>query len=193
MSGLTCRPWNSSSSATFTMAVTPLGSTASTSPETKRAAPTPPQRTAIRRICVRLCGMSDRLPRPRADLETFPAYRTQQVSADVRVNANEWPEPNPAGLYLSPSELDDILLNRYPSAAATADLRQTLAARYGVKPEQLIFGNGSNDVLLNVFLVFGGHGRSTLLFQPTYSMHTRPAQIAGGTVVDEDIGLPYDL
>jgi len=56
--------------------------------------------------------MSDRLPRPRADLETFPAYRTQQVTADVRVNANEWPEPNPAGLYLSPAELDDILLNR---------------------------------------------------------------------------------
>jgi histidinol-phosphate aminotransferase len=137
--------------------------------------------------------MSDRLPRPRADLETFPAYRTQQVTADVRVNANEWPEPNPAGLYLSPAELDDILLNRYPSAAATADLRATLAARYGIKPEQLIFGNGSNDVLLNVFLVFGGHGRSTLLFQPTYSMHARLAQIAGGTVVEEDIGLPYDL
>jgi histidinol-phosphate aminotransferase len=137
--------------------------------------------------------MSDRLPRPRADLETFPAYRTQQVTADVRVNANEWPEPNPAGLYLSPAELDDILLNRYPSAAATADLRATLAGRYGIKPEQLIFGNGSNDVLLSVFLVFGGHGRSTLLFQPTYSMHARLAQIAGGTVVEEDIGLPYDL
>jgi len=42
-------------------------------------------------------------------------------------------------------------------------------------------------------LVFDGHGRSTLLFQPTYSMHARLAQIAGGTVVEEDIGLPYDL
>ena len=26
--------------------------------------------------------MTDRLPRPRADLETFPAYRTQQLKAD---------------------------------------------------------------------------------------------------------------
>ncbi len=137
--------------------------------------------------------MSDRLPRPRADLETSPAYRTQQLVADVRVNANEWPDPNPAGLYLTPAALDDILLNRYPSAAASADLRATLAARYGIKPEQLIFGNGSNDVLLNVFLVFGGHGRPTLLFQPTYSMHARLAQIAGGPVIEEDIGLPYDV
>lgn len=137
--------------------------------------------------------MSDRLPRPRDDLATFAAYRTQQVRADVRVNANEWPEPNPAGRYLTAAELDDILLNRYPSAAATADLRATLAKRYGVEPEQLIFGNGSNECLLNVFLVFGGHGRTTLLFQPTYSMHGRLTQIAGGTVADEPVGLPYDV
>ena len=48
-------------------------------------------------------------------------------------------------------------------------------------------------MLLNTFLVFGGHGRTTLLFQPTYSMHGRLTTIAGGTVVDEVIGLPYDL
>ena len=137
--------------------------------------------------------MSDRLPRPRADLETFPAYRTQQISADVRVNANEWPEPNPAGLYLTAEELHAILLNRYPSAAASAGLRSTLASRYGIAPEQLIFGNGSNEVLLQVFLVFGGHGRTTLLFQPTYSMHARLARIAGGAVAEEHVGLPYDL
>jgi histidinol-phosphate aminotransferase len=137
--------------------------------------------------------MSDRLPRPRADLEAFPAMRTQPVVADVRVNANEWPEPNPAGLYLTPRELDDILLNRYPTVAATAELRATLARRYGVMPEQLIFGNGSNELLLNVFLVFGGHGRTTLLFQPTYTMHGRLTQIAGGTVAEEHVGLPYHV
>lgn len=137
--------------------------------------------------------MSDRLPRPRADLETFQAYRTQQMAADVRVNANEWAEPHPAGLYLSPAELDDILLNRYPTAAASAELRAALAERLGVKPEQLIFGNGSNEMLLNTFLVFGGHGRTTLLFQPTYTMHARLTQIAGGTSVDENVGLPYEV
>src|SRR5260221_11592178 len=126
-------------------------------------------------------GMSDRLQRPRAALETFRAYGAQRVPAGVKVNANEWADPNPAGQYLTPQELDDILLNRYPSAAATGDLRATLATRYGIKPEQLIFGNGSNDVLLQVFFVFGGHGRTTLLFQPTYNMHQRLAVIAGAT------------
>ncbi|HSW95403.1 MAG TPA: histidinol-phosphate transaminase [Patescibacteria group bacterium] len=137
--------------------------------------------------------VNDRLPRPRADLTGFQAYRTQQMAAEVRVNANEWAEPNPASDHLTADELDAILLNRYPIARASDVLRDTLAQRYGVGPDQLIFGNGSNEVLLNAFLVFGGHGRTTLLFQPTYSMHARLTQIAGGTVADEQIGLPYDL
>ncbi|HUG55985.1 MAG TPA: aminotransferase class I/II-fold pyridoxal phosphate-dependent enzyme [Candidatus Limnocylindrales bacterium] len=133
-----------------------------------------------------------RLPKPRADLGGFAAYRTGQAPVgDVRLLANEWPEPNPASLWLTQDELDAVLLNRYPAAAA--ELRAVLAAQYGVEPDQLILSNGSNEALLNVFLVFGGHGRRTLLFQPTYPMHGRLTRIAGGTVVDEMVGLPYEL
>jgi histidinol-phosphate aminotransferase len=131
------------------------------------------------------------LPEPRADLAGFQPYRTQQMDAEVRLNANEWAEPNPAGHWLTPDELDAVLLNRYPRAGL--DLRAALARRYGVAPDQLILGNGSNEVLLNTFLVFGGRGRPALLFQPTYSMHARLALIAGGESVDEMVGLPYDL
>ena len=131
------------------------------------------------------------LPEPRPDLTGFAAYRTQQMRAEVRLQANEWPEPNPADRWLAPDELHDVLLNRYPSAAT--ELRAALGERYGVDPGQLILGNGSNEVLLNTFLVFGGHGRRTLLFQPTYSMHGRLTTIAGGTVVDEPVGLPYEI
>ena len=97
------------------------------------------------------------LPRPREDLGGFKAYRTQQMKADVRLQANEWAEPNRAGQWLTPEELNEVLLNRYP--AAGTELREALAVRYGVAPDQLVIGNGSNEVLLNTFLVFGGHGR----------------------------------
>jgi histidinol-phosphate aminotransferase len=133
-----------------------------------------------------------KIPRPRDDLAGFPPYRTApQVKADVRLAANEWAEPNRAAQWLTPQELTDILLNRYPGNAL--DLRGVLAEQYGVSPDQLVLGNGSNDVLLQCFLVFGGHGRKTLLFQPTYSMHERLAVIAGGTVVNERVGFPYEL
>src|SRR5256885_10011910 len=136
--------------------------------------------------------MSDRkLPRPRAELAQFQPYRTQMLKADVRINANEWPEPNVAGRYISPAELDGILLNRYPGRGD--ELREVLSARWGTRPDQLILGNGSNELLLQVFLVFGGHGRKTLLFHPTYSMHGRLTVLAGGTVVEEMVGLPYEL
>ena len=77
-----------------------------------------------------------KLPRPREDLAGFPPYRTQQQKADVRLNANEWADPNPAGQWLTPDELDAVLLNRYPSAAV--DLRAVLAQRYGVQPDQIV-------------------------------------------------------
>ncbi|MBU6423942.1 MAG: histidinol-phosphate aminotransferase family protein, partial [Chloroflexi bacterium] len=72
-------------------------------------------------------------------------------------------------------------------------LRGILARRYGVTPDQLVFGNGSGDTLLGLFLMFGGHGRTTLVFTPTFPIHMRFATIAGGTVVREDIGLPYEV
>src|SRR5256714_8373511 len=121
----------------------------------------------------------------------FQPYRTEMLKADVRINANEWPEPNPVSRYLTPEELDGILLNRYPGRGD--QLREVLSGRWGTTPEELILGNGSNELLLQVFLVFGGHDRKTLLFHPTYSMHGRLTEIAGGTVVTEMIGLPYEV
>jgi len=120
------------------------------------------------------------LPKPRSDLSGFPPYRTPaQVKAEVRLAANEWAEPNRAGTWLSPKELNDVLLNRYPGPAL--DLRAVLAGHYGVSPDQLVLGNGSNDTLLQAFLVFGGHGRKVL------------TTITGGTVVNERIGWPYEV
>jgi histidinol-phosphate aminotransferase len=132
-----------------------------------------------------------RAPRPRPEMAELEPYRTQQHRAEVRIQANEWPEPNPVSRYVATEELDQLLLNRYPGRGE--ELRSVLSERWRVRPEQLILGNGSNEVLLGVFLVFGGHGRKTLLFQPTYSMHARLTVIAGGEAQSEMIGLPYDL
>lgn len=122
----------------------------------------------------------------------FQPYRTaQQFKADVRINANEWPEPNRAARYLTPDVVDGVLLNRYPGRGD--ELREILASRWRTQADRLILGNGSNELLLQVFLVFGGHGRKTLLFHPTYSMHGRLTLLAGGAVVEEMIGLPYEV
>src|SRR4029078_10504222 len=118
---------------------------------------------------------SVKLRRPRAELAQFQPYRTQMLKADVRINANEWPEPNAAGQYITAEELNGVLLNRYPGRGD--DLREILSARWGTKPDRLILGNGSNELLLQVFLVFGRHGRKTPLVDPVYSLHGRCTQL----------------
>lgn len=134
-------------------------------------------------------AMSIPLPKVRADLRGLTQYGARPGGNAVRLNANEWPEPTPAGRYITQDELDRIHLNRYPGPAV--ELRAVLARQYGVEPEQLMFGNGSNDALLMTFLVFGGHGTRTLLFRPTYELHGRLTMLAGGTVASEMVGLPY--
>lgn len=131
------------------------------------------------------------IPQVRSELRQFSAYGARPAGPGAaRLNANEWPEPTTVSAYLSAEDLDRLMLNRYPGPA---EVRGLLAARYRVEPDQLMFGNGSNDTIMQLFLVFGGHGRTTLLFQPTYNLHGRFTVIAGGTLANEMIGLPYHL
>jgi len=130
-----------------------------------------------------------RIPQPRAELRGLTQYGQRPPANVIRLNANEWPDPTPASQYLREAELERVLLNRYPGPAV--ELRTILAKQYGVQPDQLLFGNGSNDAILSTLLIFGGHGRTTLLFRPTYELHGRLSVLAGGTVASEMVGLPY--
>jgi histidinol-phosphate aminotransferase len=132
------------------------------------------------------------LPRPREWLAEATPYRTQSQTAEVRLQSNEWTEPTPLGRYLTPADLDDTVLNRYPDIAA-AQVRSLLARRWGVTPDQIVLGNGSNEVLLYTFLVFGGPDRTLLVFTPTYTMYARLGRLTGMRVHEERVGVPYSL
>ena len=88
----------------------------------------------------------------------------------VKLNTNENPYPP------SPLVLEAIQravgesLRLYPDPSCTA-LREAIAARYGVKPEQVFPGNGSDEVLAFAFAAFfpasaaetGGSGNAALI------------------------------
>jgi len=136
--------------------------------------------------------MSEELPRPREWLAGAKPYRTQSQAADVRLQSNEWAEPTALGRYLSAADLEETTLNRYPDIAARR-LRAILAEEWAVAPEQVIVGNGSNEVLLYTFLVFGGPDRTLLVFTPTYTMYARLGRMTGMRVHEERVGVPYAL
>jgi histidinol-phosphate aminotransferase len=120
----------------------------------------------------------DALP-VRDDLRGEVPYGAPQIDVPVRLNVNENPYPPSAALAADvAAAVGDVAgsLNRYPDREASA-LRAELAGylkafeQVDVDPGRVWAANGSNEVMHQLLLAFGGPGRSVLGFSPTYSMY----------------------
>ena len=124
----------------------------------------------------------DQLP-IRDDLRDLSPYGAPQLDVPVQLNTNENPYPPP------PELVDDVArsvaaaaaaLNRYPDREAT-ELRSQLAAYLGegIDVAQVWAANGSNEILQQMLMAFGGAGRTALGFLPSYAMHNLIARATG--------------
>lgn len=139
--------------------------------------------------------MSDR-PLPREDLRALEGYHSPQLDVAVRLNTNESPyEPPRAFVDAWLGALAEVPLNRYPDRAAL-ELRTALATRSGQPVERVFCANGSNEVLQSLLLAYGGAGRSAVVFEPTYALHSHIARISGTAVATgdrrDDFGIDVD-
>jgi len=115
----------------------------------------------------------------RNDLAELEGYHSAQVSVDVRLNTNESPyPPPPAWRDALLEELAAVPYNRYPDREALA-LREAIGELHGVGPEQILAGNGSNEVIQALCLAYGGAGRTVAVFEPTYALHSHIPRITG--------------
>jgi len=149
--------------------------------------------------------MSKSLIRPL--VEGLKAYVPgEQIIVDglVRLNTNENPySPAPAVLEKIKGCVDGRL-RRYPSPGANG-LREKLAAMHGCKKENILVGNGSDEVLemaIRTFVEPLGHGNgaserpaSTVqYFWPSYSLYPVLADSAGAVrnpvPLMSDFGIP---
>ncbi|MEE3362224.1 MAG: histidinol-phosphate transaminase [Anaerovoracaceae bacterium] len=74
----------------------------------------------------------------------------------IKLNTNENPYgPSPKALKAI-HETDEEMLILYPDPDAT-ELTKSIAAACGVRPEQVMAGNGSDETLAFVFMGFGNH------------------------------------
>ena len=122
----------------------------------------------------------------RPDLESVAPYVSPQMPARYRMNTNETPYPPPETLVEEVSEgIKKIALNRYPDRDAT-DLYEAISDHVAWPREGLWVANGSNEIFMHLFLGFGGPERSTLLFEPTYAMHSLIPKIGSTRVLQID-------
>jgi histidinol-phosphate aminotransferase len=111
----------------------------------------------------------------RDDLRGLSAYGAPQLDVAVRLNTNENPfGPSPALAADLAAVVADVALslNRYPDRDAEA-LRAELAGYLGhdLTGNQIWAANGSNEIIQQILMAFGGAGRRALGFEPSYSMH----------------------
>lgn len=125
-------------------------------------------------------------PLLRDDIRNLEGYHSPQLNVSVRLNTNESPLPPPSGFVGDWLEaVRTIPLHRYPDRTAR-DLRGALGEFLGQPADRLFMANGSNEVLQTIFLGFGGHGRSAVVFEPSYALHPHIARITGTEVVSCD-------
>ena len=82
-------------------------------------------------------------------------------------------------------------LERYPD---DFELKTALAQRFGVAPERVVLGNGSNDVLDLIARVFLAPGREAMFAQYSFAVYPLASLSAGATLVEvpaQDFG--HDL
>ncbi len=98
----------------------------------------------------------------------------------IKLASNE----NPFGCSLfvkKAIEKEALHINRYPDGGAYY-LRKQLSEFLEVSPEQIIFGNGSNDVLDMVARAFLSDGSEALMFEGSFVVYEIVTKIAGGKV-----------
>jgi histidinol-phosphate aminotransferase len=143
----------------------------------------------------------------RDELRGESPYGAPQLDVPVALNVNENPYPPSERVVAEIAAAAAAAarsLNRYPdrdAVALRADLASylTVDGGVGLDVDQVWAANGSNEVMLQLLLAFGGPGRTAVSFAPTYSMYPEYARdthtewVVGRRAEDFSIDIPHAL
>jgi histidinol-phosphate aminotransferase len=73
-------------------------------------------------------------------------------------------------------------LYRYPDGEALA-LRRAIGARFGLDPSRIVCGAGSDDLIYQLCLAYGGHGRDIVMSRHGFAIYDIAGTCAGSRVI----------
>lgn len=130
---------------------------------------------------------------PRAGVRDVDPYVSPQLDVAARLNTNECPLPLPKAFCDDLARaVRDLPLNRYPDGQM-ARLREALADRHDHRFDGTWTANGSNEVLTELLLAYGGPGQKAVVFEPTYPLHSRLAWLTHTPLVQLRLAAPFTL
>ncbi|MCB1481405.1 MAG: histidinol-phosphate transaminase [Rhodobiaceae bacterium] len=142
-------------------------------------------------------SQSDRLPRPRETILSISPYvpgksGSAGVATRHKLSSNETPlGPSPKAIEAFSAAA--AKLADYPDGASTK-LREAIAARYGLNPDHIVCGSGSDELLNLISQAYLSPGDEAIYSEFGFLVYRIATLAAGGTpVVAAETGLTADV
>lgn len=117
----------------------------------------------------------------RPSVRGLAAYHVDETPVRIKLDAMENPFPMPAAVRKEMAKIAGAVpINLYPDPSGKA-LKKAIASIWDMKPEQMMLGNGSDELIQAIILAFGG---PVLVPVPTFAMYDITARALAQKVIE---------
>jgi histidinol-phosphate aminotransferase len=131
----------------------------------------------------------------RSNIAALAGYTPGEQPRDdgiIKLNTNENPYPPSPRVYAALRNAVNPALRLYPEPLSDT-LRSTAARVYGVKAENILAGNGSDEILSILLCCFVAPGERVAFPVPTYSLYDTLVEIQDGVAARVDFPPDFSL
>ena len=126
-------------------------------------------------------------------VKNLKAYQVETVKEGIKLHANENPySPSPELTKRILERLESLDLNRYPDPDCK-NLKTVISARIKVNSNQIVIGNGSDELIQNLMQVFCNEGDTIAFPGPTFAMYAIIAEGMGLNVATYPLNNKWDF
>ncbi|NPA51982.1 MAG: histidinol-phosphate transaminase [Aquificae bacterium] len=126
-------------------------------------------------------------------LKKLKPYKTETTPCKIKLSSNEDPFELPLWLREKiATAIKKIPFQRYPDPTSTK-LKKQLAKFYKVNPENIVLGNGSDELIHLLITIAGDYSRPVMYPIPTFPMYQVSADIVGRAKIEIPLDHNFQL
>jgi histidinol-phosphate aminotransferase len=126
-------------------------------------------------------------------LSFLKPYQTETTSCSVKMSSNE----NPFELSKTLKQkilnaIANVPFGRYPDPTSTK-LKTLIARRFGIQPDQIVLGNGSDELIQLLTILVGDMHTCVMYPTPTFPMYQVASDVVGRKRLEIPLNEHFDL